>query len=336
MKKSSLILIAALVAALSVTGVVAAKPGKPHPAHKTKLHAKGFHGTVAAVGSDSITLTLKKGGSLTLAVTADTKIRVNGAPATLADVLVGYQAVVKRASDGSAQRIDAKDPAFKKVVHGIVDSVGTDSITLKLKKDGSSLTIAVTADTKIRVNGSPGALSDIHAGFRAEVKQNSDGSAKAINAKDPEFKSEVHGLVSAVGTDSITLKLKNGDSVEIAVTSDTKIHLKCGPGTLADIEVGFRAKVKRNSDGSARRIQAVQPHFRCVVHGTVSAVGSDSLTLTLKSGASLTVGVTADTKIFVNGAAGSLSDIQVGYEANVKRNNDGTARRINAHAPDSD
>lgn len=264
MKKSSLVLIAALVTALAVTGVVEAKPGKPHP----------------------------RGHKLGLKATSNAR-----------------------------------------VVKGIVDSVGTDSITLK-HKDGSTLTIAVTSETKIRVNGADATLADIHAGFRAIVLRNSDGSAKAIVAKDAAFKSEVHGVVSAVGSDSITLKLKNGDSVEIAVTSATKIHLKCGPGTLADIEVGFRAKVKRNSDGSARRIQAVQPHFKCVVHGTVSAVGSDSLTLTLESGASLTVPVTADTDIYVNGAEGSLADIQVGYLANVKRNNDGTARRINAHAPE--
>ncbi len=57
-------------------------------------------------------------------------------------------------------------------------------------------------------------------------------------------------------------------------------------------------------------------------------------TLTLKGGASLTVAVTTDTDIYVNGAEGSLADILVGYEANVKRNNDGSARRINAHAPE--
>lgn len=218
-------------------------------------------------------------------------------------------------------------------VRGIVDSVGTDSITLK-HKDGSTLTIAVTSDTKIRVNGAPGVLSDIQPGFRAEVRRNSDGSARAIIAKDPAFKPVVHGVVDAVGSDSITLKLRNGDLLTMAVTSDTKIHLKCGPGSLSDIEVGFRAHVKRNSDGSARRIQAVQPHFKCVVHGTVSAVGSDSLTLTHPNGFTLAIGVTADTKIFVNGAAASLADIQIGYRATVRRNNDGTARRINAHAPE--
>lgn len=259
MKKLSIFLVAAVFATLGLTATVAAKPGKPHSHAHAQKAKHSVHGVVEAVGSDSITLTLKKGGSVT---------------------------------------------------------------------------IPVTADTKIRVNGASGSLSDIQVGFRAEVKLASDGSAQAINAKAAAFKSEVHGLVSAVGASSLTLKLKNGDSVEIAVTSDTKIHLKCGPGSLSDIQVGFRAKVKRNSDGSARRIQAVQPHFKCVVHGTVSAVGTDSLTLTLKGGASLTVPVTADTDIYVNGAEGSLADIQVGYLANVKRNNDGSARRINAHAPE--
>src|SRR6266511_5201500 len=79
-----------------LTATVAAKPGKPHSPHahaqKAKKAKHAVHGVVEAVGSDSITLTLKNGDSLTILVTPDTKIRVNGKPGSLSDIQVGYKA----------------------------------------------------------------------------------------------------------------------------------------------------------------------------------------------------------------------------------------------------
>src|SRR6266508_6966434 len=84
MKKLSVFLVAAVFATLGLTATVAAKPGKPHSPHahaqKAKKAKHAVHGVVEAVGSDSITLTLKNGDSLTILVTPDTKIRVNGKP----------------------------------------------------------------------------------------------------------------------------------------------------------------------------------------------------------------------------------------------------------------
>jgi len=213
---------------------------------------------------------------------------------------------------------------------GTVTAVGSDSITLALKR-GGSLTLSVTPTTKIRINGVRATLADVKVGFKAFATRARNGSARRILAKNPAFRPVVHGVVSSVGSDSLTLTLRNGDSLNIPVTSATKIHLKCGAASLADLQAGDRAYVKRNADGSARRIQAVQPHFRCLVHGAVGAVGADSITLTHQNGFSLIIAVTPDSKIYVNGAAASLGDIQAGYVATVRRNNDGSARRINAH-----
>jgi hypothetical protein len=56
------------------------------PAAKSKKHGVPFHGKLAAVDAQAMTLTV---GTMLIHVTADTKITKDGKPATLADGVVG-------------------------------------------------------------------------------------------------------------------------------------------------------------------------------------------------------------------------------------------------------
>ena len=58
------------------------------PPGKSKKHGVPFHGKVAAVDAQAMTLTV---GTMIIHVTADTKVIKNGQPATLADAVVGEQ-----------------------------------------------------------------------------------------------------------------------------------------------------------------------------------------------------------------------------------------------------
>jgi hypothetical protein len=172
---------------------VARVPKAGGPAKVLRASAVPAPGTVVAgavdsVGANSITLKKRDGSTLTIPVTADTKIHVNGKPGSLGDVEQGYRAIVRRtAADGPAAAINAYQPrAHKLLVRGVVDSVASDSITLK-HHTGATVTIAVTAQTIIRVAGKPGALSDIQAGYRAFVlRAGAGGDALAIIAFPPK------------------------------------------------------------------------------------------------------------------------------------------------------
>jgi Domain of unknown function (DUF5666) len=256
-KKVAIFLLTAVTAvfALSVAaGPAVAKKGK----------ARALHGLVQSVGSDSITLKLKKGATVTVQVNGDTKIVVNNKAATLADIQIGYRALVKGKPGQPAKAIRANAlPASGTVVRGAVEGVGSNSITIK-QRDGSSVTVAVNSDTKIRVNGKPGALSDIETGYRAVVVRTAvGGPAKAISAHEEHgHRAVVKGIVDGVGANSITIKQRNGASATIAVTADTKIRVKGhhGAAALTDIQVGFRAIVLRaGGNGPALAIHAHPP-----------------------------------------------------------------------------
>jgi hypothetical protein len=78
---------------------------------------KPFHGLVSAVDTkaNTITITKKKTGEATTFKAADAKITVNGAPAKLADILVGMHAsVMVGATPDTATAIDASTQKTKK------------------------------------------------------------------------------------------------------------------------------------------------------------------------------------------------------------------------------
>jgi hypothetical protein len=206
------------------------------------------------------------------------------------------------------------------LVRGVVQAVSSDSITLTLK-DGSTKTISVSAKTKIVVNGKKGSsLSDVQVGYRAYVALAKDGSARAIRSYDKADRKGIRGIAQAVGSDSITLELKDGSTKTINVTTATKIVVNGKPGSLSDIQVGYRTIVRLADDGSAKAIRSHEKADKSLLaHGVVDSVGSDSITLKLEDGSSVTIQVTAATKIRVAGKPGSLSDIQAGFRARVLR-----------------
>jgi len=253
MKKLTILLLAGLTAgfALSVAAPAVAKQGKRH----------AVVGVVQSVGSNSLTLQVKKNKTVTVTVGTGTKIMVSGQTATLADIQVGYVALVRGKKNEPAKSIHARPaPASGTVVRGLVESTGATSITVKTKT--ASVTIQVTAQTKIRVNGKAAALADVKTGLHVVViRSSADGPATAIAAgKGHEAGAHalLRGLVQSVGTDSITIQRRNGSTVTVAVTAATQIRVRghAGAAALSDIQTGFRIAVLRAGNGVALAIVA--------------------------------------------------------------------------------
>jgi cell pole-organizing protein PopZ len=267
MKKLVSLLLIGLVAAFAVIAASPAGAKKGHPkAHGAKAAAKRLaHGVVQSVGSDSVTIKAKKGNPFVIPVDAQTKIVVNGKAATLSDVKVGYIALARlTAAGGPAKVLRAHQaPAPGTIVAGKVESVGSDSITVT-KGDGSMVTIGVTSDTKILVDGKAATLADVKAGYRALVRRTSaDGPAAVIRAHEKSqggHKLLVHGVVDSVGSDSITLKGHGAATLTVAVNASTLIRVAGQAGSLSDIKAGYRAIILRAAaDGPALAIVAFPP-----------------------------------------------------------------------------
>jgi hypothetical protein len=115
-----------------------------------------YRGSVAAVGANSLTLSLAGGGSKTFAIAASTRIRIPtlAGDATLADVHIGVQALVQvLKNDASLTALFVNVvPGKPEVVHrvGIVTAYTPGvSITILDHTGSGSSTFLITPDTKI-------------------------------------------------------------------------------------------------------------------------------------------------------------------------------------------
>lgn len=155
----------------------------------------------------------------------------------------------------------------------------------------------------------------------------SDGMRKGPKATlhiNAEGRVQMNGAeVATVGASSLTVKLF-GTSWTVNVGADTKFVRKFGGGAgLAEIAVGDRVMVRGTIVDGALAVNAT--HVRndstraVAFRGTIATVTApDTLTVTVKEGATRTIKVTSGTKVMVGDAAKTFADLVVGMKVNVK------------------
>ena len=122
---------------------------------KPKGKRENFKGTIAAVGPDSLTLTLRDGSSVTVGLTADTRLKFPGPKDTAPAVLeVGMNAMVQ-AARGEGDKLVALrvmvipgKPAKIHRVGLVTEYTPGASITIQ-DKNGHTYTFTITGEIKI-------------------------------------------------------------------------------------------------------------------------------------------------------------------------------------------
>lgn len=137
-------------------------------------HNKGrARGPITAIDTSANTLTIadRSGSSVTLNVTAGTKIRKdNIKKATLAQLAVGDTADARYdTTTMNAQRIDAKRPKVEGTITAI--DLGAQSVTIQ-PKSGAAVTVLATTTTKIERNDVHATLADFKLGDFGQAHYN--------------------------------------------------------------------------------------------------------------------------------------------------------------------
>jgi hypothetical protein len=118
--------------------------------------------------------------------------------------------------------------------------------------------------------------------------------------------------VTAVAGSSVSLATDDGWTRTITVTSSTTITRGGAAATLADLAVGDTVRLgeTRNADGTytITAIAIVLPQ----VAGTVTAVGTDTITITVSDGTSQTIRTNGSTVYHLDQGDGKRSDVTVG------------------------
>lgn len=290
------------------------------------------HGLIAAINGNQVTVTPNNGTpDVTVNVTADTMIEVDGDHATLGDLVVGMQVEASydpATFDAFSIEADSEGEQDDAHIHGTVAAVDTGAGTLTITPNGggADVTLNVDASTEIEVNDVHGTLDDIQVGMPVEAEYDTQTmlakEIKAGSGDDNHEDEEVEGTVAAVdtGANTVTITPKGGGSdITLNVTTETEIEVNGEPATIADITVGQSIKAEYDpSTLNAFEIKVGDDdgggHEDEHVEGTVAAVDTDANTVTItpNEGADITLNVTEETKIEVNDESATLADVQVG------------------------
>ena len=169
----------------------------------------------------------------------------------------GAQATEKADDKGSNE---AKNPKGKHEHYkGTVTAVDSGSLTLT-QRDGSSVTIGLTADTRIKFPGrKDSAPTALQTGMNVTVQAIRDQSNNLVARMVmviPGKPSKIHrvGVVTAyTAGQSITIKDKNGDSFTFSLSPETKLL----PAERADLlSIGARVTVIAPRDPSSGDLTA--------------------------------------------------------------------------------
>lgn len=290
-------------------------------------------GVVVTVSGTGMTTTLAEGGQFTFvgvpdnaeihfsraADNVDVRLAISGTSnAPLRVTLNGGSGGHHRAGGGwgPLQQLE-----------GTASGATATSITIHTEH-GTDVTLAITKTTIVRSGRTTVDPATIKDGTQVHAKANVvDGTNTALEIlvqtgdangdNNGGTTMTANGTVTAVGATSLTVNSEDHGSVTVNVDGNTIIRKMGAVIRLSDIKVGDQVNTMgtRVDDHTllARQIEVrgVGQSPTMTAEGSVSAVGSGSLTVSTENG-SVTVNVDSHTVIRKQGSTIHLSDIKVG------------------------
>jgi hypothetical protein len=130
------------------------------------------------------------------------------------------------------------------------------------------------------------------------------------------------GKVTSVGPLTLTLKELDGSIVTVAVSPKATINLNAHSAPLSQVQPGDAALTVGIDGAPAIRVQVtVPPPAPVATFGTVVSIGpqasSSSVTLKESNGSVVTIPISPNADVFVNGRLGLLSQVQPGFAVSV-------------------
>ncbi len=196
-------------------------------------------------------------------------------------------------------------------VEGIVESIGTSSITLKV--DGSLQVYTLDSDLIVQIDGEEAELGDIIKGYEVVLTLK---DSKVTRIKYDTATKYVSGIVQSLGSNRITVKV-NGVLKVYTLDGDIDVELDGKNADPEDLEKGYDVKLTLKNS----KVIKIEAESNMVdVSGIVESVGRYSITV--KVGGVLKV-YTLDggVDVKVDGKNADLVDIKKGYNVDLTLEN---------------
>jgi|SRR5579884_55909 len=209
-------------------------------------------------------------------------------------------------------------------VTGVIQTLGNSSFVIKVGKGKKTMTVNVSAQTKISTVQGTGSFSDLQVGETVQVKGYVNTVAKTIDAVSV-LAEPPSGTVAAIKGQIFTLTTSDGKTLTVNASPSTPVYVNTVPVSLKAIEIGQTLGYQGTtaSDGSitADKLWLL---FLPQVRGKVTAINGNSVTLQTAS-SSVTINLSPNTTYVQHGKASSastptsssISSIQVGSQLTI-------------------
>ena len=150
---------------------------------------------------------------------------------------------------------DAARSGPNRSVTGIVQAVGAHAVLVR-QLDGRSIRVPVGPRANVFLDGAPGRLSDLRAGFVVTITVK--GKSLVLRASNPSpapappAAAPAAGTVQSVSPSSVVVTGQNGATVTVAVGPRTRVFLNNSPASITDIAAGDRL-VKVGGDATGQK-----------------------------------------------------------------------------------
>lgn len=209
-------------------------------------------------------------------------------------------------------------------VTGVILSLGNQSFDMRVGKGKKTMTVNVSAQTKISTVQGVGTFSDLQVGETVQVKGNVNTQNKSIDAISV-LALPPSGTVAAIKGQTFTLTTSDGKTLTVNASSSTIVYVDTVPISLKSIEIGqtlgYEGATASNGSITADKLWLLLlPHVR----GKVTAINGNAVTLQTAS-STVTINLSPNTTYAQTGKARSnstptpsnIQSIQVGSQLNI-------------------
>lgn len=212
-------------------------------------------------------------------------------------------------------------------VEGVITSLNNQTIVLQAGHAKKTVNVTVSDSTKYATLEGQATFSDLKVGQTVQVVGQLDAQNQTVSAVRVILLPPL-GKVSTVNGQALTLTTSDGKTVQVNTSSSTIVSVVLEGGSVAvsakDIKVGELLGYQGTADSSGA-VSATKLWLLGLpqLHGTVSAINGNVLTLQGANGSSYTVNLSSDTtyvqfkKSQSTSTASSMQAIKVGSKVGV-------------------
>ncbi len=269
-------------------------------------------GVVSALGTNSITLKDRHGSATTFTTSGTTTYFEGKTAATVAALAVNEQVSLELTST-SPQTVTKVDIHLVRLTGAVTAFAGT-TITIA-GRHGTSLSVVVSGATTYTSDGAPSTSAAVMVGaviYAVGLPGATAGTldASTVSIKAPHVQTQASGVVSALGTNSITLKDRHGNATTFTTSGTTTYFEGKTAATVAALAVNEQVSLELTST-SPQTVTKVDIHLVRLT-GAVTAFAGTTITIAGRHGTSLSVVVSGATTYTSDGAPSTSAAVMVG------------------------